>query len=591
MIPRGPLTKRQSLLGPTVLVGLMAAALSRSFAAEPEVIPISSSDQLYALENLLKVEITVAPNDWDALRFSWRGELLEEKDGKWVTTTSDYDYVPGEVTINGVKVGKVGLRKKGFFGSLSAQRPSLKLKFDEYVKGQEFVGQEELTLNNNLQDDSQLRQYLAYSWFRRAGLPASRCNFARVFVNGKYLGLYSNVEPVDKAFLKRNFDSAKGTLFEGTSVDFQPRAVEAFEAKTDRKSPDRSRLRELAQLLRNFQSADIEKVSEVVDVDQFMRFWISEMLLGHWDGYAGNANNFFVYDNPASERLDFLPWGADQTFNDSAPFLSGKAPKIIRGKGRLCAALYSDPTYRQRYLNLVAKQLDEWWNSTEMLAEVERTAARIRPHVHLRQTDFDKGLTGLREYIERTPRVVRDELKAAPDQWLINVPQEGPARPASSEPQAPRWAGSVKSDFQVPFGSYDLTKPHFLTNGTFAFEWRDKPVEFPIVTGTAGYKAADPLWFESPEMVISRTSPTTGQTVWIYLSIDPDLLMSGQELKLHKSEVVSWFGTAQTGAADVIIHGTLQGTLKAKLVETDGVKYIKGTIDAHLSSGRPELEF
>ncbi len=591
MIPRSTLSSRQSVFRQSILVGMIAITLSRSFAAEPQAVPISSSDQLYAPENLIKVEITVAPKDWDKLRFSWRGEAMEEKDGKWVATKSDYEYVSGEVTINSVKVGKVGLRKKGYFGSLSAQRPSLKLKFDEYVKGQQFVGLDELTLNNNRQDASLLRQYLAYMWFRRAGLHASRCNFARVFVNGKYLGIYSNVEAVDKAFLKRNFDSTKGALFEGTDQDFQPQAVEAIEAKTDKKSPDRSKLRELARLLQNFESVDMEKLGELVDLDRFMKFWVAEMLLGHWDGYAGGKNNFFVYDSPKSKRIDFLPWGTDQTFDDSSPFISEPSPRITRGVGRLCAALYSNPTYRQRYLSLVAKQLDEWWKTTALLAELDRATALIRPHIHLRQSEFDQALTGLREYIESIPRKVREELKNPPDRWVVKVPQEGPELPPSTGPQAPRWAGSVKSDFTIPFGRYDVAKLHSLTNGTFEFEWRGKPIDFPIMVGTAGYKATDPFWFESSEVAIARTSPTTGQTVWIYFDIDPGLLTSGHELKLHKSQVVSWFGTLQAGKEGPINHGTVEGTLKVGLVEVGGVKQIKGTIDAHLVSDRQKLEF
>lgn len=526
MIPRYTLSKGRSLLRSSFLVVLVAATLSQTFAAEPEVVPITSNDQLYALENLLRIEITMAPREWDKLRLSSRGEALEEQDGEWVAMKLDYEYVPGEVTINGVNVGKVGLRKKGFFGSLSTQRPSLKLKFNEYVKGRKFVGQKGLTLNNNLQDPSQLRQYLAYAWFRRAGLHASRCNLARVFVNGRDVGIYSNVESLDEAFLKKNFDDAEGTLFEGTFTDFNTSSVEHFEAKTNKKSPDRSQLREVAELLQNYQSVDMDKLAELVDVDQFMKFWVAEMLLGHWDGYAGSRHNYFVYDNPTSQRLEFLPWDTDGTFDDSKSNVSEPAPRIIRAQGRLCAALYSNSTGRQRYLELVEKQLDEWWNSTELLAELDRAAALIRPHVHLPQSEFDQALTGLRGFIERTPRDVRKELKAAPDRWLTTVPEGRPLNWNPEEPAA-RLAGSVKSEFLFPFGRFDTSEATVVTNGLFELEWRGKPLEFPVLTGTAGYQDADPPWYESPKLMIAGTSPETGGTVWFWMSLDPDLLKTG----------------------------------------------------------------
>ena len=122
------------------------------------------------------------PADWEKVR--WEKRSLGQADGGAKRKTG-FTYQRGELRINGTLVGTVGVRKKGFIGSLSAQRPSLKLKLHEYVKEQSFAGIKRLTLNNNQQDNSQIRQYLSYQWFRRAGLAAPRCNFARVIVNGK----------------------------------------------------------------------------------------------------------------------------------------------------------------------------------------------------------------------------------------------------------------------------------------------------------------------------------------------------------------------------------------------------------------------
>src|SRR5690606_12426430 len=97
-------------------------------------------------------------------------------------------YFPARVTIDGAVIDNVGVRKKGFLGSLLMGRPSLKLRLDELVPGQRHAGLDRLTLNNNRQDGSRIRQCLAYARFRAAGVPAPRCNFARVTVNGESLG-------------------------------------------------------------------------------------------------------------------------------------------------------------------------------------------------------------------------------------------------------------------------------------------------------------------------------------------------------------------------------------------------------------------
>ena len=72
----------------------------------------------------------------------------------------------------------VGLRKKGLLGSVNAQRPSIKINFDKFGVEQEFEGISLMTLNNNDTDSSLIKQHLSYELFRKAGIPAPRCNFA-----------------------------------------------------------------------------------------------------------------------------------------------------------------------------------------------------------------------------------------------------------------------------------------------------------------------------------------------------------------------------------------------------------------------------
>ena len=117
-------------------------------------------------------------------------------------------------------VAQVGVRKKGLIGSVVSTRPSLKVKFDEYVDGQTFAGLDGLTLNNNNQDQRLLQKFLAYDLYTRAGVPAPQASFARVRVNGEDLGVYTRVETIDEAFLRRAFGNDKGVLFEGYAGDF-----------------------------------------------------------------------------------------------------------------------------------------------------------------------------------------------------------------------------------------------------------------------------------------------------------------------------------------------------------------------------------
>ena len=112
----------------------------------------------------------------------------------------EFPWVLGKVTVGGVVFTNVGVRFKGnssFNGSRGSLKRPFKLDFDRHVPGRTLAGLEELFLNNNANDPSQLRESLAYSAFAKAGVPAPRTTGLRVWLRRgetqprQYLGLYT----------------------------------------------------------------------------------------------------------------------------------------------------------------------------------------------------------------------------------------------------------------------------------------------------------------------------------------------------------------------------------------------------------------
>ncbi|MGY8747837.1 MAG: CotH kinase family protein [Pirellulales bacterium] len=163
-----------------------AFALFISFAV---LSPVQSqkkifSDSRFSADRISFIEIDIPPKNRGFIRGQSRS--FSESLGK-ETTESPFEYVRGDVTIDGRKIENVGIRKKGFLGSLSVEHPSLKFKFDKYRDQDPIDGVDRLTLNNNKQDPSRVCQHLSYKLFRESGTRSSRCGFARVSVNGKHL--------------------------------------------------------------------------------------------------------------------------------------------------------------------------------------------------------------------------------------------------------------------------------------------------------------------------------------------------------------------------------------------------------------------
>ena len=192
---------------------------------------------------MLEVDITLADKDWDTLRYQSRNffEALQPK-RQFEEVDSPYTYVEATVKIDGVVFPRVGLRKKGFIGSQSTSRPSLKIKLNQTDKKGSIDGLTTLTFNNNQQDNSNMSQFMGYALFNAAGSPASRCALAKVTVNGKNLGIYAHVESVKKQLAKRGFGNSKGTLYEGTVVDFHENWEGSFEKKFGKDKPGREHI-------------------------------------------------------------------------------------------------------------------------------------------------------------------------------------------------------------------------------------------------------------------------------------------------------------------------------------------------------------
>jgi spore coat protein CotH len=276
----------------TLLIFLAWAAA----AAEQDQVPRSD---LFDSHRVLKIEISVAPADWEKLRNQERDIAAEfSKERLNRSAKSPYTWFSGDISIDGTRLKNVGLRKRGFIGSADKDRPGLNIEFDKFVKGQRLGGRASLKLHNNKQDSSNVRQAIAYRIFNAAGVPAPRCNFATVTVNGTNLGVYSNLEGIDPPFLKRHFGDDSGNLYEAQISDFRPGWTRTFEKKNNGKDSNRDDLDAVVKALQADDAQLLAELGRVLDIDSFISFWAVESLINHWDGFAGDLNNCFVYHDP-----------------------------------------------------------------------------------------------------------------------------------------------------------------------------------------------------------------------------------------------------------------------------------------------------
>ncbi len=427
-------------------------------------------------DHVLEVEIEMPPADWDALRGETRS-VLETLGGDCLAQPfeSPFTYREADLTIDGRRFERVGLRKKGFLGSLSEEKPSLKVKLDEYVSGQELAGLDKLTFNNSQQDPSYVRQCLAYDVFRAAGIPASRCNFAHVSVNGDDLGLFVHVESLDRQFLERHYDDASGKMYEGTLSDFRPDFRGTFDLKTEDIPDDGAEIDAVVDALALPDDELIGALDPLVDLDAFYTFWAVEVLTRHWDGYASNTNNFYLYVDPTSGQLSFIPWGVDGAFGPN-PLLGdpGAPPVSVFATGLLARRLYLHPDAQQAYIARLEELLDSVWKENLLLVKVAAMEELVAPIVG--GSAHADAVDEVREAITTQRAAIEAELAGGPPPWTQEL----------RDAFCLATIGQVEVEFATTWGTQGAPDPFAAGTGTWSATVDGSDLVAVTVGATAG---------------------------------------------------------------------------------------------------------
>lgn len=517
---------------------------------------------------LLRVEITMLPADWDVLRAQTRSMIdAMAKDRHPDSAESPFSWFKAELKLNGVAVPNVGVRKKGFVGSLDRDKPSLKLDFKRFEKGRKIAGLKQLTLNNNKQDPAAIHQFLAFKFFRDAGLPASRANHALVTVNGETLGLYSNVESVDDEFIQRHFKGEPGTLYEGTITDF----VDGWADKFETKLGGGNNFADIKQVIAATAANDEQLLAElarVIDLDQFYRFWATEVLLRHWDGYAGNRNNFFIYRPKDSDRFVFIPWGMDH-IADRHPFWQFNPPASVYAASTLTRRLYQHPQGREAYRTALRNLVEKVWDEKALLAEIDRIEQLTSGHL-VKTEATEAAVRRVREFIGGRREAVMAELNGPAPAW--NWPL--------TEPMSVKKAGTVSGTFSGRWGTL-LGDPFTASEATLELQLGDqRSTQFAKIGATAG-ESQQPTDRGNSAVRIMARREDSAKLQMVALSVNPRRFKPGQ-LDIDMTTVSGVVMEIDPSTGGFKFQGLLQGTVTLKNTGTEKDAAVAGSFEAEI---------
>ncbi|MCB0663280.1 MAG: CotH kinase family protein, partial [Saprospiraceae bacterium] len=378
----------------------------------------SQAQDFYQWDKIQEIRITFPRDNWSSILERMKDAGQEQR----MTATID---------INGKSFEGAGVRFKGNSSFKSVRKGGavklpFNIKIDYKDKGQEIDGgYETIKLSNCFRDPSFIREVLSYEIARKY-LPASQCNFAKLYINGEYFGIYANTESVDKPLLKRNFGEKDGT-FVKCDPEWQLTAPKTCDAG------DKASLMYLGKDPRcympnyelksdsgwgsfiNFVEAlndESKSLENYLMIDQTLWMHAFNNVLVNLDSYTGRlSHNYYMYQD-ASGCFSPVMWDFNLSLggfrfdgngepldNEGLQTLSPYVHFKNKNKKRpLIVNLLSNATYRKMYIAHIKTILDENFSDGQFEARAKEIHDFIREEVKndpvklYSDADFEKNL-------------------------------------------------------------------------------------------------------------------------------------------------------------------------------------------------------
>jgi spore coat protein H len=362
-----------------------AAFAAKSPGSSPKKVK-PEVDELFAQPRVFEIKIEIPSGSLESLK------------------NDPHKYVKGVVREGSKVYTDAGIRLKGS-GSFQPieKKPSLAIKFNEFISGTRLYGHSKVFLDNSQQDPTYLCEVIGAELFSKAGVPAPRHNYARVELNGRDLGLYVLSEAVNREFLARHFSRTKGNLYEGSNVD----VTDKLEKDSGDESKDQKDLKALAAAAAEPDATmRIKKLSTLLDLDRFISFAATEVFTWHHDGYSMDRNNYRIYNDPGTNQMVFIPHGYDQLFGKP------KGPLFPEWKGLVAKAVLDSSEGRTKYRDRLAALTSSAFKMEDVNKRIDAYAPLVKPLLTGDAAQkYDSAVTQLRSRISERLAFVQAELQ------------------------------------------------------------------------------------------------------------------------------------------------------------------------------------
>lgn len=338
-------------------------------------------------------------------------------------TSENPMWAEATITFEGSTWTHVGVRFKGnsslssAWSSGSLELP-FKLDFDEFeddypeIDNQRFYGFKQLSLSNNFRDESFLRDTVVADIMEEAGLASAKTSFVELYVDyGEgpvSFGLYTMIEVIDDTAVERVFGSDDGNIYEadGTAVSLAEGTFESipdsFQKENNEDEADWSDIEAVytalhSDLRQSDPAAWQAALEAVFDVDTFLHWLAINTVIENWDTYGGASHNYYLYNDPATGQLTWIPWDHNEALKSGGRSQMTLEMTAIGDEWPLIRYLLDNPDYYETYVNYIDETSHTVFTPEAMTARYEALAALIEPYAvaNVGQAAFDQAIQEL----------------------------------------------------------------------------------------------------------------------------------------------------------------------------------------------------
>lgn len=402
-------------------------------SAEDSPSPSSlKADDVFDTKKIWEVHLKFTADDWKAMepvngprpKRRRNRSFLQGPDGGRNGIAAafgiKYNYVWADLEVGTESFRGIGVRYKGngtFLSSRDSLKRSHKIDMNQFVKGQKLAGMTQINLHNSVRDPSGMNEPIGYGLFRKAGIPAPRTSYAKVFVSvpglheRKYFGIYNLVEDVGHRFVEEHFKVSEGALLKPVTPnlfsdlgDDWSNYNQTYDPKTKLSDEQKKRIIETCKFVSESKeekfAAGIEKY---FDLENFAKYLATTVWLSDLDGILGPGQNYYLYLHPETKKFSFIAWDQDQTFGQF-PRGSQKQREELsvnrpwNGRSSFLEKLFASDVFKTKYLAALKKMNTSVIQPNEIKKEVAELAEVLRNPIGKeskeRLASFNKAVSG-----------------------------------------------------------------------------------------------------------------------------------------------------------------------------------------------------